>query len=269
MGGYPSIDSLIQRMTVDRQVETVHWMKQFSAGTAQLTATWFSYWYGNGFPDAGANPSALGTTYVNGAGAITFADRSPSSKFLLTFGATTVQGGSTGLVDRLVAVGNVSLLSATTLPINTPALPRYTDGANVQVWLEVTTNGGSATVNLSSYTNQDGVAGRIGGSFSLSASPSNINNAFLGPLPLQAGDTGVRSVQSLQVTSTSGVICNIVLCRWIAPGVANFSGTYNERDQTIVAPRFPRIYDGATLVPVHFQQGLTNTLHGVVQIGWA
>jgi hypothetical protein len=266
MGGYSSIDDLIQKITVDRQVETVWWGKQFSVAS-QATATWFSYWYGEGFPTAGANPSALGTVYVNGAGGITFPDRAPSEKYLLTGGATTGYGSPIALVDRLVAVGNVNM-SAGSKPINTPALPRYTDGEGVQAWLEVTTGGSGGTLFLSSYTNQDGVAGRVGGSYPIQSFSTNVNNGFHGPLPLQAGDTGIRSIQTIQVTASSTTTCNVVLCKWISTPVSTFSGTYNERDHTLLAPRFPRIYDGATLVPVALQIGLANTMHGCVQIGW-
>lgn len=268
MPGYAGIDDLIKRMTVDQQTETRWTMKQYNPGSSQAQRAWFSMWSRPGFPDAGATPAALGTTYINAAGGITFADRGPARKYLLTMSNLLTSYGSVGLVDRLVAVGNLSLLSAGVIPCGTPALPRYTTGEGVQAWLEVTTAGGAATVNLESYTNQDGVAGRVGTSISFPGSPNSLAGCFLGPLPLAAGDTGVRGVQSLRVTATSGIICNLVLCRWIARNFTLWM-TAQETDYSVLPPRYPRIYDGATLQPLYFGEGQINWLVTQLKIGWA
>lgn len=268
MGGYSGIDDVIRRLTVDQQVETRNFFKQYDPGSpTQPTRAWFSMWPRPGFPDAGAAPSPLGTVYVNDSGGITFADRAPATKYLLTLGNLFANTGSVGLVDRLVAVGNLSMLSATTVPCNTPALPRYADGACVQAWLEVTTTGGAATVRLASYTNQDGVAGREGTAISFPASPNNVAGCLVGPFPLAAGDTGVRSVQSIEVTATSGAICNLVLLRWIATHATPWQ-QYQETDLVMLPPRLPRIYDGATLQPLFYAEGTMTLLYGALQVGW-
>jgi hypothetical protein len=108
----------------------------------------------------------------------------------------------------------------------------------------------------------------VGGSYPIQGISTNVNNGFHGPLPLQAGDTGIRSIQTIQVTASSSMTCNVVLCHWVAPPTYGFVATYNDQDHTIIAPRFPRIYDGATLMPIALQEGLTSTMHGCVQIGW-
>lgn len=105
---------------------------------------------------------------------------------------------------------------------NTVTLPRYTTGARVQmmaVGQSASSTVGTFTVN---YTNQDGVAGRTsqttytkvisGGGTLVSSS----NNAVTGSHPfigLQAGDSGVRSVESVTFSGAGGGLMAIVLVK--------------------------------------------------------
>ena len=105
---------------------------------------------------------------------------------------------------------------------NTVTLPRYTTGARVQmmaVGQSASSTAGTFTVN---YTNQDGVAGRTsqttytkvisGGGTLVSSS----NNAVTGSHPfigLQAGDSGVRSVESVTFSGAGGGLMAIVLVK--------------------------------------------------------
>ena len=105
---------------------------------------------------------------------------------------------------------------------NTVTLPRYTTGARVQmmaVGQSASSTVGTFTVN---YTNQDGTAGRTsqttytkvisGGGTLVSSS----NNAVTGSHPfigLQAGDSGVRSVESVTFSGAGGGLMAIVLVK--------------------------------------------------------
>ena len=106
--------------------------------------------------------------------------------------------------------------------IATNALTRYTDGAGVMM-MAVGQSASSAIGTFTvSYTNQDGVAGRtsqatftkiISGGGTLVSSSSNAvtgSHPFVG---LQAGDTGVRSVESVTFTAAGGGLMAIVLVK--------------------------------------------------------
>lgn len=103
---------------------------------------------------------------------------------------------------------------------NTVTLPRYTTGTRVQmmaVGQSASSTVGTFTVN---YTNQDGVAGRTsqttytkvisGGGTLVSSSNSAVTGShpFIG---LQAGDSGVRSVESVTFSGAGGGLMAIVL----------------------------------------------------------
>lgn len=97
---------------------------------------------------------------------------------------------------------------------NTNYQTRYTDHRNVQLMPVVVaghTGGQPFTVN---YTNQDGVAGRVTRSATMGTQIVNgtilcsmaAGNGYTGPfLPLQQGDTGVQSVQSVTIGGVGDV----------------------------------------------------------------
>lgn len=108
---------------------------------------------------------------------------------------------------------------------NTQSLPRYSSGEGVQAFCVVQVPqvaSATATVTLS-YTNSAGVSGRTS-TFNLFGSTNignlcNIGNtssvaAALTPfIPLQSGDKGIRSIQSVSVSTGIGGFINIVLCK--------------------------------------------------------
>ena len=124
----------------------------------------------------------------------------------------TVQGGSERgylIYDRLVhqagLVGNVATSQVTNLP--TAALTRYTDGIGVCIVLTIYTAIGSTASDLVvTYTNQAGVGGRT-------SKPAACNTSLSPRLsimvPLADGDTGVRSVESIILSASTGTAGNI------------------------------------------------------------
>lgn len=266
MAGFSNYDDLISKLTISGQGKTVEFFK--AAYTPQGNGFWYTYWPVAGIPGAGAAPAATpGTAYVNAAGSIAFGDQALSQKHLLTFGAVSTQWGNLLLYDRLVGVGGVALAPAGIQPVNSTALPRYTDGAGVRVWVEVTTaTVGAGTVALSSYTNQDGVAGRVGAAVSFPFAASNVGTAL--ELALQAGDTGVRSVETVTTaTSTAGAI-NVVLAKPLVslPLTQNF---YTDKDMILQIASMPRLYDGASLAFLYQYLGTIEArFWGQLSIGW-
>ena len=109
--------------------------------------------------------------------------------------------GSVMLIDRLVETQEYS--RATTALVTdgfpTPTLPRYATGEGVMVHARAMTTTSTETVLTVTYTNQAGVSGRTG--ICRLGSTSNYSAAgSSSPMSLQAGDTGVRSIQSVQLS---------------------------------------------------------------------
>jgi hypothetical protein len=120
--------------------------------------------------------------------------------------------------------------------------------------LEVTTatTTTAPVVSLNSYTNEAGTAGRAGGSLTFPAAATAIHS-LIGPLPIQAGDKGIRSVEvGLNVgTAASAGDCNLVLLRPLAIVTPPFGG-WGERDLVLQLSALHRIHDGATLAHAMF-----------------
>jgi hypothetical protein len=67
-------------------------------------------------------------------------------------------------------------------------------------------------------------------------------------LPLASGDSGIRSVQTVQLSASSGSgTAALVLCRPLAQITISVSGLMTEKDLLNQIPSLPRIPDGACL----------------------
>lgn len=114
------------------------------------------------------------------------------------------------IVDRLSHQGGLSgtVTTAQTTNLPTAALTRYTTGEGVCLGAEIyTTIGTTGTTITVSYTNQAGTSGRTTVATAFGATNYREGNRIL-PLPLQAGDTGVRAVASATVLATTGTAGN-------------------------------------------------------------
>ena len=140
---------------------------------------------------------------------------------------------------------------------NTLTLPRYTDGKGVQmiaVTISSRTGGQSFSV---SYTNSDGVAGRTTPSVvqNTAAAPGSITtsatataNTSGGPfIPLQAGDSGVRSVESVTMNGADTGFFAIVLVKPIAWTVIRGIDAPYDKDFLMFASELETIQDDAYL----------------------
>jgi hypothetical protein len=136
-----------------------------------------------------------------------------------------------------------------------PALPRYADGEGVKAFL-VASNPyiGGPAFNLT-YTNSRGESGRVSAGMVTNQSTyiGTIINAGLtagvrGPfIDLCPGDTGIRSVQSVQFAGPAGGLAVLVLVKPLATLLIREITTWAEFDFTLHKPSLPRIYDGAYL----------------------
>jgi len=248
MAGFTGYDDLINQITTNGQYDDGQGFKVGSA--MQGAGSWHRLWIAAGLPAAGAEPATTpGTSYSGSTTAITFANVSTKQRYLLSFGACATQNTMLMVYDRLVGVSGISTASTGNKTVNSTTLPRYTSGTNVQCWLEVTTASTTtiATVNLSSYTGDVNGASQVGGNISFPAA-ATVKDCAIGPLPIAAGDKGVKSVQvglNVGTANTAGVV-NVVLIRPLAylPLIAN---QWNERDLVLQIAALPQIFDGASL----------------------
>jgi hypothetical protein len=184
---------------------------------------------------------------------------SPSQKYLRKITAFT--GVATALpmamhfLDYLLYYPTID--DSTTDPQildNTATLSRYTDGVGVQV-LAVSLAGrtGGQQFNFI-YTNSDGVAGRtsqtvfqnnssvIGCIQNNGAAANASSMAFIG---LQAGDSGVRSIQSVTMLGSDVGLFALVLVKPLATSVIRGIDAPVEMDYLIHKNELTRIYDDA------------------------
>jgi hypothetical protein len=66
-------------------------------------------------------------------------------------------------------------------------------------------------------------------------------------IPLQSGDLGVRSIESIQFSASMGGIGALVLCKPIATMTLKNSSATNEKDFLLDEGKLPAIQDGAVL----------------------
>lgn len=174
----------------------------------------FSPFYLAGIPGAAVAP----TPGVAGAALTSYAGQIPiptasGNTYLAKFSLTSSAQAGVGLIcDRLWHNSGIVVTTTTAQTINSVAWPARdkngtTNGDGVYIGLEVSTaTGAGASVISISYTNQAGTAGRTGTAIPLYAATSAAGTFYM--FSLQAGDTGVRSVQTYTstVSMTSGVV---------------------------------------------------------------
>lgn len=162
---------------------------------------------------------------------------------------------------------------------NSIVLPRYSDGAGVQIMavsVASRTGGQSFFVN---YTNQDGVAGRITPVVIQNTATANghivtsqsANALQAGPfLPLQGTDTGVRSIESVTMLGTDVGLFTLVLIKPLATSQILEITAPVEIDHFIQQAIIPQIQDDAYLNWLCLPQAsLSGTaLHGDIEVVW-
>lgn len=295
MAGFTSQDNLISAVTVDGKFYRADWQKSTFATTAHTAGMWYSLFRGGGNPPADA---ILGTGTNLAFQALTDATTNATGiqhggavggfKVLLNAAAQTAAATTAPCVLMLVdllgfyPVTSVTTTGAQTLN-NTVTLPRYTDGAGVQAFITPSTVMGAATPSISiGYTNSASTAGRatpatlpIGNT----AAPvtqivySGTGAGKFGPfIPLQAGDAGIKSVQSISLSASyvSGVL-NLVLCRPLLTLPITTLGVTAERDLINQLNSGPRVYDGACLAWLMLAGAATPVaapLSGHLEFGW-
>lgn len=213
----------------DRQGVSGNTFEFYKVGTAaEAVGAWYSFAKDTGNPGAWA-PGAPGLagratdgTTAGDAGCLPIPNASGGANYLVGFGAARSVAGMTNLYDVLWVNTGLVVTTTTAQAFASAAWPARdqngsTNGEGVYVGMLVTTattNAGAITNTTMSYTNSDGVAGRTA---TMASFPATAVIGTLVWFQLQAGDKGVRSIQSVTLgTSRVAGALSIIAVRLLA-----------------------------------------------------
>jgi len=276
------------------------WFTQFRkavTSTATITSSYVDYTYFAGSPLANFYASTpLEAAYIDETRGIRVPDVSPARQFLKTVNCMSAASGQNStanrqqelkLCDYLMYYPFIDTDSTDQQDmIQAVTLPRYASGKVLAIAQSASSTIGQFTMN---YTNQDGVSGRVspatftqivaGGGQSLMA---DISGGGFNPfVPLQAGDSGVKSVESVTFTGVGGGLMALVI---VQPLLTFFVSEECRRETTphnsfgssteynsVIMGKSPEIKDGAILGFITKCQGgslASSTLVGYIETVW-
>lgn len=288
MAGFTSVKNLVESEVDNGKVHYSTWRKSPTQATG--SGVWFDLALspGNPAPFYYASSPAVAAVMDKTNGGLNHGSAvSPSKKFLrkmlLMTTTATALPLNVKILDYLLYYPFIdeSLDGEVQLMDNTQALTRYSDGAGVQIMTVVVAGHATGLTQTftCSYTNQDGVSGRT-------TIPARLNNQFVngtiittslatdgcaGPfIPLQAGDTGVRSIESLTMTGSDVGLMTLVLVKPLAQLTLRGIDAPVEVDYLKDFSQLPEIKDNAYINLICCPVGslAATALHGEITTSW-
>lgn len=269
------------------------------SSTATTTSAWLDYSYFPGAPAANFYASSpLEAAEVDPTRGIPVPSVSPATQWLRDLKMMSAASSATStangrqqviLADLLLyypfvdtdAVGEQQDM------VNDVAIPRYDYGQVIAVGQSAASTTGQFTF---SYTNQDGVAGRtsqthftfaVAGGGQVVASSVGSATSYHPFLALQAGDSGVKSIESVTFTAGGGGLMALVIvqplltaymtqeCRRDTSGGVSYGAC--DQFASIINNRPQQIKDGAVLdifAAGHAGSLASSILAGVLETTW-
>ena len=287
MGGFANVQALGDALLAGRSTYAT-WRK--SPSQVSTAGVWFDLSMSPGNPAPqyyAASPMVARTLTQSADGGLFHGGAvAPASKHLSRVTALTTTATALPLpmilCDYLLFYPFVDEGSTDEQPMdNTTTLTRYTDGAGVQVMaVSVAGRTGGQTFRFT-YTNQAGVSGRVSQTViqNTAAANGNIvtsqntNNSARGPfIPLQEGDTGVRSIESVQMISGPDVgLFSLVLVKPLAQAMIRGIDAPVEVDYFTDFGQLPQIVDDAYLNFIVCPRGTlaATAIHGDITTVWS
>lgn len=267
------------------------------SSTATTTSAWIDYSYFPGAPTANFYASSpLEAAVVDAARGIPVPTVTPSTQWLRNLKLMSAASGTTSvtngrqqviLADLLLyypfvdtdAVGEQQDM------VNAVSIPRYDYGRVIAVGQSAASTNGLFTF---SYTNQDGTAGRtsqacntfvVAGGGQVVASSVGSTASFHPYLALQAGDYGVRSIESVTFTAGGGGLMALVIVQPLLTAYVTQEARRSTTDSfgacnefaSIIHNRPAQIKDGAVLdifAAGHAGSLASSTLAGILETTW-
>jgi hypothetical protein len=195
-----------------------------AGATMESAGVHHSLFYTAGRPGAAVAPSPglAGAALTSYAGQIPWVNPASGNSYLARLEASGNASGTLLLCDRLWHNSGIVVTTTTVQTVNSVAWPARdrdgsTNGESVLAALEfsaASTNAAIGNTTLS-YTDQSGNAGATA---TLPTTPATIAAGSFLPFPLAAGDTGIRSIQSITLgtsylTGTMHLVAYRVLAR--------------------------------------------------------
>ena len=218
----------------------------------------------------GLNGRATDGTAAGDAGCVPIKNPSSGANYITMSNVSATVACMAALMDILWVNSGLVVTTLTAQAITPVAIPArdrdgLTDGVDVMAGLLVTTattNAGAISNITISYTNSDGVAGRTG---TMASFPITANAGTIVLFQLQAGDKGVRSVQSVTIgTSLVTGAVSLILFRTVAlvpQLLANAGGMAKEAISKV------RIFNNACILPYYIPTTTTAlTLFGLISV---
>jgi hypothetical protein len=258
MAALTDLSDLINRLTGGNNgtPETQFWHKvprvSGAAAPALIAGRMASLWTYDGYPARGLTPTTAEIPDRTTQGALTFtAPGGSREKFLISIGFVPSVTGVFLLYDRLFHIGGLSGIATSAQTVQgspaSPALTRNTGGAGNIAWYEIYSALGNTTRDLTvNYVDQDGNSE----SSTINIGTTNFREVTrVQRIPLAAGDTGIRSVTSVQLSGSTGSVGDfgITIARPLAWVPVGFSGAGGWRDYTTGIPGIPAIDPNACL----------------------
>ena len=238
-------------------------------GTMEAAGVHHSLFYTSGRPGGATAPTSglAGAALTAYSGQIPWVNPGSGNSYIARLQATGSQTGCLLLLDRLWHNSGIAVTTTSAQTINSAAWPARdregtANGENILVAIEVstaTTNGSAIANTTLSYTNQAGTSGRTA---TIASFPATAVAGTFVPFQLAAGDTGVRSIQSITLgTSYGGGAIHLVAYRILARlelPIANTGGAIDA-----VSGGFVRCFDNT----VPFLVWLPTSTTGVTVAG--
>ena len=273
MSAFTDLSDLVNNMTGGGAAQPQHplfWIDNrvgAAAATATIAGRMHSLWtYNKSNGATGSAPGAVAAPTSATTGAIPFTN--PGGGRELHFMGW--EGGFNQqevviLYDRLLHISGLSGTSTSAQTVG-GTLTRNTTGEGNQIWVEIYGQiGATATTITASYTNTAGTSGRTTQAVAIGGT-NNREVTRVIPLTLQAGDTGVQSIQSVTCTAGTDVgLFTLVLVKPLAALTVRGIDAPTEVDfMTEAGMQLPVIEDDAYLNFVACPNG---SLTGVPLLG--
>lgn len=213
-------------------------------------------------------PGVAGTdnTFTSYAGQMNFPATQSGQTIHLAklLGMSSATAGVILLCDRIWHNSGLSATITTSQTVNSNAWParddnESADGEGVLVGMEVSTATGTGTpASLSlGYTNQAGTASRAGANIPAMAASLPIGTFY--PFSLQAGDTGVRSIQTFQINTTAWASGTIHLVAYRVIEALEISSVGIPESRNIINGGLKRCWNGTIPFSIFVPGGTTTT----------
>lgn len=259
MGTIADLDQLVNTLTGGTGDFQQLWWNQdnrigSAAGAATVAGQWTSLWTFNMTPRGqGAAPGSSARNPTNATNG-TLGQSNPGGgrqKRLAGLACCMNVAGTVVLYDRLADISGLSATTTTAQNTTSLSVSRYTGTESIgnQIWIEIyTIIGTTATTITVSYTNQDGTSGRTSQAVVFGGTGRREATRLIS-VPLQSGDTGVRSVESVTVLATTGTAGDfgVVIARPLAVAPIGTAGVGVLVDLLTMLPSLREVKTDAAL----------------------